>query len=91
MGFGPFAVKGRVVSNPIDDHFHAQFVSGGRQCLQIFLGPKVRIDLVVILNTVRASQARRTGLNHVVITVLPTFPVDFTDRVNRHQPQNVNA
>ena len=90
MVLRPNAIKRAVVGHPVQNHTHAQVMGRGRQCTQIIVGAVIWIHRVVILDAVRASQRTASGLDDVIVLVFSAFAVHLSNRVNRHQPQNVH-
>ena len=86
---GPHAVEGAVVGHPIQDHPQAQLMGFVHETLKVREGSVVRIDGVVVLHAVGASQRRASGLHDVIVGVFAAFAVDLTNGVHGHQPQNV--
>ena len=74
---GPLAVRRRVVSNPVEDDFETLLMRSGKEMLKVLTRTKLRVNSAVVDNRVVTTQC--------------TFAGDDTNRLARHDPNDVNA
>ncbi|MNP53570.1 hypothetical protein D3C76_1480570 [compost metagenome] len=66
-----------MIVHHIYDTFHALLVNGADQLFEILHGSILRVDLTVVLISIRASKLAFSGL--------------LADRMNRHKPDDIHA
>ena len=70
-------IPGGVIGDPVEDHLHALRMGGVDERLQVGLRPELGIDRAIILDAVGAAERALAVLR--------------PDRVDRHQPQDIDA
>ena len=73
----PLAVRRRMVSHPVEDHFKALLVGSGEEMLEVRARTELGVDSAVVDDRVITAQRSLTG--------------DLTDRLARHDPDNVDT
>jgi hypothetical protein len=66
-----------MVGDPVEDHVHALAVGGIDEGLEVGLGAELRVHAVIVADRIRAAE-RALAVLHA-------------DRVDRHQPQDIDA
>ena len=77
MLFSQRIVPGRVVGDPVEDHVHIERMSGVDESLEVVQRAELGIDAKIIAYRVRTAER--------------ALPVLFADRVDRHEPQDVDT
>ena len=87
----PHGIERGVVGDPVDDDLHVIVMRRGHEGIEILPCAVVGVQGRVILNTVWAAKGRAPWLNEKIVLILSSLAVDLTNRVNRHEPDDVHT
>ena len=77
MGLQPRMISTGVIGHPVDQYLHFLFVYFFYQGFPVIQGAVLRIDPGII--------------SHCIVAAQCSFPVFFTDRIDRHKPDGLYA